>query len=65
MKDVNLTNIYLHMVRFYGVKRFEVFSDIDQKWLNPKETLIEFYFDTSKKSIIRDCKGFLNEILKM
>lgn len=53
------------MVRFYGVKRFEVFSDIDQKWLNPKETLIEFYFDTSKKSIIRDCKGFLNEILKM
>ena len=49
MKNVNLTRIYLHMVRFYGVKRFEVFSDVDQKWLNPKETLIEFYFDTSKK----------------
>ena len=49
MKDVNLTRIYLHMVKFYGVKRFEVFSDVDPKWLNPKETMIEFYYDTSKK----------------
>jgi serine/threonine-protein kinase RIO1 len=37
------------MVKFYGVKRFEVFSDVDPKWLNPKETMIEFYYDTSKK----------------
>ena len=49
MKDVNLTRIYLHMVRFYGVKRFEVFSNVDQKWFYPKETIIEFYYDTSKK----------------
>jgi hypothetical protein len=49
MKDVNLSRIYLHMVKFYGVKRFEVFSDVDSKWLNPKETMIEFYYDTSKK----------------
>lgn len=49
MKDVNLSRIYLHMIKFYGVKRFEVFSDVDPKWLNPKETMIEFYYDTSKK----------------
>lgn len=49
MKDVNLSRIYLHMVKFYGVKRFEVFSDVDPKWLYPKETMIEFYYDTSKK----------------
>jgi hypothetical protein len=49
MKDVNLSRIYLHMVKFYGVKRFEVFSDVDQKWLHPKESMIEFYYDTSKK----------------
>lgn len=49
MKDVNLSSIYLHMVKFYGVKRFEVFSDVDPKWLNPKETMIEFYYDTTRK----------------
>jgi hypothetical protein len=49
MKDVNLSRIYLHMVKFYGVKRFEVFSDVDPKWLNPKETMIEFYYDITKK----------------
>lgn len=49
MKNVNLSRIYLHMVRFYGVTRFEVFSDVDKKWLCPKESMIEFYYDTSKK----------------
>ncbi len=49
MKDVNLIGIYLHMVRFYGVNKFQVFSDVDKKSLNPKETLIEFFYDTSKK----------------
>ncbi len=49
MRNINITSVYLHMVRFYGVKRFEVFSVVDQKWLYPKETMIEFYYDTSKK----------------
>ncbi len=49
MKDVNLSSIYLHMVRFYGVNKFQVFSDVNKKTLNPKETLIEFFYDTKKK----------------
>ncbi len=52
------------MVGFYGVNRFEVFSYVDKKWLCPKESIIEFYYDTSKKSIIRDYKEFLSETLK-
>ena len=46
MKDVNLSRIYLHLVKFYEVKRFEVFSDVDQKWFYPKETMIEFFMDS-------------------
>ena len=49
MKDVNLSHIYLHMARFYGVTRFKVFSILDEKWLYPKETKIEFYWDTTRK----------------
>lgn len=37
------------MVRFYGVNRFEVFSEVDKKWLYPKETKIEFYYDVTRK----------------
>lgn len=49
MKDVNLARIYLHLVKFYGVKRFEVFSDLDTQWLSPKETMIEFFYDIRKE----------------
>ena len=49
MKDVNLSSIYLYLVRFHGVKSFEVFSDVDKKSLSLKETIIEFYYDKSIK----------------
>ena len=49
MKDVNLSRIYIHMAKFYGVTKFEVFSILDEKWLYPKETKIEFHYDTAKK----------------
>ncbi|MEY3498623.1 MAG: hypothetical protein RL308_292 [Bacteroidota bacterium] len=49
MKDVNLSRIYLHMARFYGVTNFKVFSILDEKWSNPKETKIEFHYDTTRK----------------
>ena len=49
MKDVNLSRIYLHMVRFYGVTKFELFSTLDEKWLCPKETKVEFYYDITRK----------------
>lgn len=48
-------------MKFYGVKRFEVFSDVDQKWFYPKETMIEFYID----GIIRNVNlKRLNRILE-
>ena len=31
------------MIRFYGVKRFEVFSSINKNGSKPTETMIEFY----------------------
>lgn len=37
------------MVRFYGVTKFELFSILDEKWLCPKETKVEFYYDTTRK----------------
>jgi hypothetical protein len=49
MKDVNLSRIYLHMTRFYGVTKFEVFSILDKKWLHPKETKIEFHYNSTRK----------------
>ena len=49
MKDVNLSRIYLHMAPFYGVTNFKVFSILDKKWLYPKETKIEFHYDTNRK----------------
>ena len=49
MKDVNLSRIYIHMARFYGVTKFEVFSILDKKWLHPIETKIEFHYDTNRK----------------
>ena len=64
MKDVNLSRIYLHMIKFYGVKRFEVFSNVDPKWLNPKETMIEFYYDTSKKVIHKRLQRVLERDIK-
>jgi hypothetical protein len=60
MKNVNLSRLYLHVVRFYGVSKFEVFSDIDKKWLYPKETMIEFYYDTSRNVNLKR----LNRILE-
>ncbi|MFV8373177.1 hypothetical protein [Flavobacterium sp. LB2P74] len=49
MRDVNLSNIYLYMIQFYGVKKFEVFSVINEFGSSPTETMIEFYYNSSIK----------------
>ena len=64
MKDVNLSRIYLHLVKFYGVKRFEVFSDVDQKWLCPKETMIEFFMDGIRNVNIKRLNRILEREIK-
>ncbi len=48
MKDVNLSRIYMHLMRFYGVTRFRVFSILDEKGIYPKETKVEYFFDIKK-----------------
>lgn len=48
------------MIRYYGVKRFEVFSSINKNGSKPTETMIEFYMDRIRHvNIIR-----LNRILE-
>ena len=64
MKDVNLTKIYLQLVKFYGVKRFEVFSDVDQKWLYPKETMIEFFMDGIRNVNLKRLNRILERDIK-
>jgi hypothetical protein len=46
MKDVNLSQIYMHLMTFYGVTKFRVFSVLDDKGIYPIETKVEFYYDT-------------------
>lgn len=48
------------MIRFYGVKRFEVISSINENGSKPKELRIEFYMDIIRNvNLIR-----LNRILE-
>ena len=48
MKDVNLSRIYIHLMRFYGVTKFRVFSTLDDKGIYPIETKVEYFFDISR-----------------
>ncbi len=49
MNDVNLSRIYTHLMRFYGVTRFKSFSTLDEKGRYPTETKFDFYFDNSRE----------------
>jgi hypothetical protein len=49
MKDVNLSRIYAHMMRFYGVTWFKVFSILDKNGMYPVETKFDFYYDNTKE----------------
>jgi len=59
MDTVNIYNIYLHMARFYGVKRFKVNGIIKENRFTPNETIIDFLIP--KDTIIN--VGRLNRIL--
>lgn len=64
MKDVNLTRIYIHLMRFYGVTRFRVFSILDEKGIYPKETKVEYFFDIKKNVNHVRLQRFLKVISK-
>ena len=42
METVNIYSIYLHMARFYGVKRFKVHGVMKENRFTPNETIIDF-----------------------
>jgi hypothetical protein len=59
METVNIYNIYLHMARFYGVKRFKVHGVMKENRFTPNETIIDFLIP--KETNIN--AGRLNRIL--
>ena len=59
METVNIYNIYLHMARFYGVKRFKVHGVMKENRFTPNETIIDFLIP--KNTYIN--VGRLNRIL--
>ena len=59
METVNIYNIYLHMARFYGVKRFKVYGVMKENRITPNETIIDILIP--KETNIN--AGRLNRIL--
>lgn len=52
------------MIRFYGVKRFEVFSSINKIGSKPTETMIEFYMDSVRNVNIKRLNRILERDIK-
>ena len=64
MEKVHLFRIYLFMIRFYGVKRFEVFSVINDQSSFPTLSMIEFYMDKARKINIVSLNRLLKKNMK-
>lgn len=60
METINIYNIYLHMARFYGVKRFKVHGVMKENRFTPKETIIDFLIPKDTKINV----GRLNRLLE-
>ena len=52
------------MIRFYGVKRFEVFSSINKNGSKPTETMIEFYMDSIRNVNIKRLNRIIERDIK-
>ena len=63
MKNVNLSNIYFHLIQFYGVNKFEVFSVVNQ-YRVPTETIIEFYLNQDIKANLKRLNRVLEREIK-
>jgi hypothetical protein len=59
METINIYNIYLHMARYYGVKRFKVHGVMKENRFSPNETIIDFLIPTDTNINV----GRLNRIL--
>lgn len=60
METVNIYNIYLHMARYYGVKRFKVHGVMKENRFRPNETIINFLIPKGTKINV----GRLNRLLE-
>jgi hypothetical protein len=59
METVNIYNIYLHMARFYEIKRFKVQGVMNDNRFTPNETIIDFLIPKDTNINV----GRLNRIL--
>lgn len=64
MRNVNLSNIYLHLIQFYGANKFEVFSVVNQ-YRVPTETIIEFYLNHDIKANLKRLNRVLEREIKL
>lgn len=63
METVNIYNIYMHMVRYYCVKRFKVNGIIKENRFKPNETIIDFLIPKDTNINVRQLNRILaNEI---
>lgn len=63
MRNVNLSNIYLHLIQFYRANKFEVFSVVNQ-YRMPNETIIEFHLDRETKVNLKRLNRVLEREIK-
>lgn len=63
MRNVNLSNIYLHLIQFYGANKFEVFSAVNQ-YRVPTETILEFYLEKETKVNLKRLNRVLEREIK-
>ena len=64
MRNVNLSNIYLHLIQFYGANKFEVFSTVNQ-YRVPTETIIEFHLNHDIKANLKRINRVLEREIKL
>jgi hypothetical protein len=64
METINIYNIYLHMVKYYGVKRFKVNGIIKENRFKPNETIIDFLIPKDTNINVRQLNRILEREIK-
>lgn len=64
MRNVNLSNIYLHLIQFYGANKFEIYSTVNQ-YRVPTETIIEFHLNHDIRANLKRINRVLEKEIKL
>jgi hypothetical protein len=64
METVNIYNIYMHLARFYSVRKFVVKGIMKENRFKPSETIIDFFIPTNAKINIRRLNRILEREIK-